>query len=70
MAVQRLREGANNIRTLVVILNQLQASVAELKTKHNAAMTKLDADAGVTDANYNSTQGATVATPDTVALEW
>lgn len=40
----------------------LKALVNELKAKHNAAMTKLDADAGVTDTNYAALE--TVASAD------
>ena len=36
------------------ILSGIQADLAALRTAHNAAMTKLDNDAGVTDTNYSS----------------
>lgn len=38
------------------VLAELLTAVNELKTKHNALLVKLDADAGVTDTNYNATQ--------------
>lgn len=36
------------------ILAGVQADLEALRTKHNATLTKLDLDAGVTDTNYNS----------------
>jgi len=36
------------------LLASVQADLAALRTAHNAAMTKLDNDAGVTDTNYSS----------------
>lgn len=33
---------------------ELGTKLAEIITKHNAAMAKLDADAGVTDTNYSA----------------
>lgn len=32
----------------------IQADLEALRAKHNALLAKLDADAGVTDSNYNS----------------
>ena len=36
------------------ILNAILTDLTALQTKHNAVCTKLDADGGVTDTNYNS----------------
>lgn len=41
------------------ILNSILTDLTTLQTKHNAVCTKLDADGGVTDTNYNSLQGIT-----------
>lgn len=43
----------------------LRAALNTLATNFNAVLTKLDADAGVTDTNYNSTQAVTRTTYDT-----
>lgn len=42
----------------------LRAGLNTLATNYNAVLTKLDADAGVTDTNYNSTQAVTRTTYD------
>lgn len=47
---------------LITENNRLEAQVAALTTKFNAVLTKLDADAGVTDTNYSSLQAATAFT--------
>jgi hypothetical protein len=67
------------------LLNELKAKYAtvltlcnELKADHNGLATKLDADAGVTDTNYNALQGTTSANlaaitspdADTVKVVW
>lgn len=45
--------------------NQMVALLNQLRTKFNAVLTKLDADAGVTDTNYNSLHNvSTVTFPD------
>ncbi len=43
----------------------LRAALNTLATNFNAVLTKLDADTGVTDTNYNSTQAVTRTTYDT-----
>lgn len=48
--------------------NQMVTLINQLKAKHNALLTKLDADAGVTDTNYASTQNVTAADADTFYL--
>lgn len=55
--VQRTSPG-NDITALIECVNQLAAAM-------NALLTKLDADAGVTDANYKTTVG-TMDTIDTI----
>lgn len=64
MAVRTVRGG--DVRQIITVINQLVALVNELKADHNGAMTKLDADAGVTDTNYNSTRAITAADADTL----
>jgi hypothetical protein len=39
---------------LIRELDQLRAELDDLRTKYAATLAKLDADAGVTDANYGS----------------
>jgi hypothetical protein len=65
-----LRKGNIELSTteLVAIIDELQSKVAalatlahELKADHNGAMTKLDADAGVTDTNYSATRAVAAA---------
>lgn len=46
--------------------NSLAASHAALVTKFNAVLAKLDADAGVTDTDYASTQAASSTSVDTL----
>ena len=48
--------------------NQLVALVNEMKADFNALLTKLDADAGVTDTNYASLRSVTSADADTFYL--
>jgi hypothetical protein len=48
--------------------NQMAALVNELKSDFNALLTKLDADAGVTDTNYSSLRSITSADVDTFYL--
>lgn len=72
----------NQMRTLVNELKTLQATnrtmLNELKADHNAAMAKLDADAGVTDTNYAATAGiaaadiaaVTTADVDSFSVNW
>jgi hypothetical protein len=49
-------------------LNQLAALCNELKADHNALLTKLDADAGVTDTNYAALRTVSAADADTYYL--
>lgn len=51
--------GANEIRAL---LTQIRLDIATLRTSLLAVCTKLDADAGVTDTNYNSTTTTALGT--------
>ncbi len=69
-ALVQLTAVVNSLKTQV---NVLVTEVTELKADHNGAMTKLDADAGVTDTNYSSLRAisapdaaAVTLTPDTV----
>lgn len=54
-----------NFNKLVDDVEVLRAALNTLATNFNATLTKLDADAGVTDTNYNSTQAVTRTTYDT-----
>lgn len=56
-----LRESVNKI---IDDLEVLRAGLNTLATNFNAVLTKLDADAGVSDTNYNSTQAVTRTTYD------
>lgn len=49
-------------RELHTLVESLRADLASLSTKFNAVLAKLDADAGVTDVNYASTQGHSMNT--------
>jgi hypothetical protein len=40
----------------------LRTALAALATSYNATLTKLDADGGVTDVNYNSTKAVVTTT--------
>lgn len=51
---------------LMAQVNALVTDVNNLRTRHNAAMVKLDADAGVTDTNYNALQAAPAITAQPV----
>lgn len=55
---------------VVRTLNQINVLLTEIKTKHNAVCAKLDADAGVTDTNYASTQNITGAVSDTLSINY
>ena len=54
-------------RDLIAVVNQLATLANELKADHNALLTKLDADAGVTDTNYASLRAVAAADADTVS---
>lgn len=56
----------DTIADLIAQVNAQGAALAALTTKYNAALAKLDADAGVTDTNYAATEGATAFTATTV----
>ena len=64
MAVKTVR--GNDVRPIITVINQLVAEVTELKADFNALLTKLDADAGVTDTNYSSTRSIAAADADTL----
>ena len=72
MAVRIVRAdwSARSFRDLVAVVNQLVTLANELKADHNGAMTKLDADAGVTDTNYNATRAVGAADADTIYVGW
>jgi len=59
--VERLRASLNKIVDDVEVL---RAGLNTLATNFNATLTKLDADAGVTDTNYNATQAVVRTTYD------
>lgn len=67
MAVRSVRAGEVD-DDIVEVINQLAALTAELKADFNALLTKLDADAGVTDTNYASTRSIAAANADTFYL--
>jgi hypothetical protein len=48
-------------RDLIALLTNLTAAVNALITDHNTLRTKLNADAGVTDANYAASTASTVS---------
>lgn len=52
---------------LLKALNALAADVNTLIVLHNLVLTKLDADAGVTDTNYNALYGVTGAVSSLVS---
>jgi hypothetical protein len=44
------------VADLIATANALRADLTEMRTRINAVLAKLDADAGVTDTNYAATQ--------------
>lgn len=56
------------VAALVTKINALESALNTFQTKYNATLTKLDADAGVTDTNYNSTNGVTAVTVDPITF--
>jgi len=48
--------GPNDAQSLIIELDLLRAEITDIRTKFGTLLAKLDADAGVTDANYASTQ--------------
>lgn len=69
MAVKSIRP-SNIDRKTAAVINQIVALVNELKADHNGAMTKLDADAGVTDTNYSSLRAVSAPDADTIKVSW
>ena len=67
MATVAVREGATTAQ-LVAVINKLVTLVNELKADHNGLVTKLDADAGVTDTNYASLRSIAAADADSVVV--
>jgi len=49
------------------VINEMSTLVNELKTDHNAALTKLDADAGVNDTDYASLHSVTASDASVVS---
>jgi len=47
--------GPNDAQSLIIELDLLRAEITDIRTKFGTLLAKLDADAGVTDANYAST---------------
>lgn len=61
-SMKQLLTGIKDKQTEVILrrcFDALSADIGQIVTKHNALATKLDADAGVTDTNYNSLTGIT-----------
>lgn len=46
------------VADLIVAVNAQSVQLAAVTAKHNALLTKMDADAGITDTNYASTTNA------------
>lgn len=69
MANESLRPGEAD-DDIVREWNQMRTLVNELKTKHNALLAKLDADAGVTDTNYAATQAVSSADVDSFSINF
>lgn len=62
--MEQLRATVNKV---VDDLEVLRAGLNTLATNFNATLTKLDADAGVTDTNYNALQAVVRTTYDAAA---
>jgi hypothetical protein len=58
---QSVTAGGMNQGDLVAVLTNLAAAVNALITDHNTLRAKLNADAGVTDANYAASTASTVS---------
>jgi hypothetical protein len=69
MATKYVR-GDRKDRIIVTVINQVVTLANELKADHNGAMTKLDADAGVTDTNYSSLRAIAAPDADTLKVVW
>ena len=63
MAAIKVPVTATNIdqAALVALLGNLVTAVNALRSDHNTLATKLNADAGVTDANYAASTASTVS---------
>lgn len=63
MATVKVPVKATNLdqAALIAVLTNLVAAVNALITDHNTLRTKLNADAGVTDANYAASTASTVS---------
>lgn len=61
--VQRLNASeitsVSEIQQLIIEFNLLRQELDEMRANYNATLAKLDADAGVTDANYAALHGLT-----------
>ena len=69
MATLTIRPGDTD-RNVLAVLAQLVALTTELRTDFNAVLTKLDADAGVTDTNYSATRAIAAPAPDSIQVVW
>ena len=52
---------ATDAQQLILEMDALRAELDDIRTKFAATLAKLDADAGVTDVNYASTQALAAA---------
>jgi hypothetical protein len=59
--VQNLTRNNMDQRDLHLILTDMQAAINALIADHNTLRTKLNADAGVTDANYAASTASTIS---------
>ena len=69
MAVLRPQGSTNGLdfQAVLQVVNKMAAALNEIKTDHNGLCTKLDADAGVSDTNYNATRALGYADIDTIS---
>lgn len=69
--INELRDDHATFKTVVddlkTLANANLADLTALRTKYNAVLTKLDADGGVSDTNYNATQAMSAVTGTSVA---
>lgn len=66
MAVVTVRPAGNDQKKLIAAFNKAVTLINEMKADHNALLAKLDADSGVGDTNYATTNA--VAAPDADTL--
>ncbi len=59
--VNSLGLSASDKHQLLLEFDKLRAELTDMRTKFGTLLAKLDADAGVTDTNYASTQALTAA---------